>query len=468
MAAKEMSVQKRAAILLAILALFVALDILPTPDGLTLKGKRSLALILCTTLIWISNVLPLGLVAMGALLLMPVLKLCTLPQAADKFCEPVFFFMVANYVVANGLAVTGLDRRITLLLAIASKGNAKKLLFIFMMGAAILSMVLSDMGVVLMMLPIALMLLRATGCEPGKSNYGRAIMVGLPVAALIGGMGTPAGSATNVLSLTVLENTAGIQVTFTQWACLGVPIVLLLVPIVYKIVWCVYRPEITSLQGMENAQEQLRGLGQMKGQEKKFIAVMLLLILAWLTESVHGLPIAITTTLGALVFFLPGIDILNWENTKNAIMWDIILVVNSCSALGSVIWDSGAAAWIANDISVLLDGQSVVVMLIILGLVIAYAHLICPVNPALVSIFVPITCTIAAAQGLNPACLAIPIGFMVSAACLIPLDAIPLVCYGSGYFKMIEMFKSGVFIVFAWVLVVTLIMMTIAPMLGLM
>ena len=41
-----------------------------------------------------------------------------------------------------------------------------------------------------------------------------------------------------------------------------------------------YRPEITSLQGMENAQEQLRGLGQMKGQEKKFIAVMLLLILA--------------------------------------------------------------------------------------------------------------------------------------------------------------------------------------------
>ena len=45
MAAKEMSVQKRAAILLAILALFVALDILPTPDGLTLEGKRSLALV---------------------------------------------------------------------------------------------------------------------------------------------------------------------------------------------------------------------------------------------------------------------------------------------------------------------------------------------------------------------------------------------------------------------------------------
>lgn len=468
MAAKEINVSKRAAILVAIFALFLILDFLPVPDGLTIEGKRSLALILCTTLIWMSNVLPLGLVAMGALLMMPVLGLCTLPQAADKFCEPVFFFMVANYVVANGLAVTGLDKRITLLLAIASGGNAQRLMFIFMMGAAILSMVLSDMGVVLMMLPIALMLLHATGCEPGKSNYGRALMVGLPVAALIGGMGTPAGSATNVLALTVLENTAGIKVTFSQWACLGVPIVLLLVPIVYKIVSLVYRPEITVLQGMENAKEQLLQLGQMKTQEKKFIIVMMLLILAWLTESIHGLPIAVTTTLGALVFFLPGIDVLNWENTKNAIMWDIILVVSSCTALGSVIWDSGAAAWIANDIAAMLNGQSIVAMLILLGLVIAYAHLICPVNPALVSIFVPITCTIAATQGLNPACLAIPIGFMVSAACLIPLDAIPLVCYGTGYFKMLEMFKSGVFIVFAWVLIVTLIMMAIAPMLGLM
>lgn len=466
MVSEKRAVIRRAVVLLGIIILFLIIDHLPVPDGLTMDGKRALALILCTTLVWISSILPLGLTAMGALLLMPILGLCTLPEAADKFCEPVFFFMVANYVVANGLAVTGLDQRVTLLLAIASRGSAQKLLFIFMMGAAILSMVLSDMGVVLMMLPIALMLLRATSCEPGKSNYGKAVMIGLPVAALIGGMGTPAGSSTNVLALTVLENTAGISITFAQWACLGIPIVLLLTPVVYKIVSLCYRSEVKTLQGLENAQEQLKHLGKLKRQEIKFIVIMLLLITAWLTESIHGLPIAITTTLGALIFFLPGIDVLTWANTKNAIMWDIILVVNSCAALGSAIWDSGAANWIAGGIAPILGGQPLVVMLVLLGLIIAYAHLICPVNPALVSIFVPITCTIAAAQGLNPACLAIPIGFMVSAACLIPLDAIPLVCYGTGYFKMAEMFRPGFFIVLVWVLIVTLVMMTIAPILG--
>lgn len=468
MAAKTMSTQKRATILLAIIALFLVIYFLPSPEGLTANGKTSIALILCATLVWMSDVIPLGVAAMVALLLMPLLGLCTLPEAADSFCEPVFFFMVANYMVANGLSVTGLDKRLTLILALASGGSARKLLFIFMMGAALLSTVLSDMGVVMMMLPIALMLLKATGCQPGKSNYGKAVLIGLPIAALIGGMGTPAGSATNVLALTVLENTAGIQVSFAQWTMLGLPIVIILTPLAYKIIALCYRPEIDTLQGMENAREQLHALGKVTTQEKKFIIIMAVLIVAWLTESFHGVPIAITTTLGALAFFLPGVDVLTWENTKNTILWDIILLVNSCAALGTMIWNSGAAEWIAGYISMLLDGKSIVIMLIILGLVVAYAHLICPVNPAIVSIFVPIACTVAMAQGINPASLAIPIGFLVSAACLIPLDAIPLVCYATGYFKMTEMFKPGVFVIFAWVGVVTVVMMILAPLMGLM
>ncbi|MDO4280610.1 MAG: DASS family sodium-coupled anion symporter [Peptococcaceae bacterium] len=459
---------KRAAILLAIIALFLVIYLLPTPQGLSVEGKRSLALILCTTLMWMSGALPVGMVAMAALLLLPLLGLCTLPEEADLFSEPVLFFMISSYVVANALSVSGLDKRITLILALASHGNAKRLLFIIMMSAAILSMVLSDMGVVMMTLPIILLILKATGCTPGQSNYGKAIMIGLPVAALIGGMGTPAGSSTNVLTLTVLENTANIQISFLQWSCLGIPIVLILTPIAYKIVSLVYKPEITELKGMEDARSQLNALGALKSKEKKFIVIMCLIILVWLTESIHGLPIAITTTFGAILFFLPGIDILTWENTKNHILWDVILVVCSCVALGTIIWQSGAAEWIAGYISMLLAGKGLVFMLIVLGLVIAYAHLVCPVNPTIVSIFVPIACTVAMAQGINPATLAIPIGFLVSAACLIPLDAIPLVCYATGYFKMTEMFKSGFFIVIAWVLVVTGVMMVLGPVLGIM
>ncbi len=466
MSEKEMSVRKRLIILFGIIVLFVVIDILPCPEGLPPEGKRSVALMVCTAIAWMTSVFPLLLSSLAALLFMPLLGLCTLPETADLFSEPVLFFIISNYIVANGMAVTGLDKRITLLLALASGGNAKKLLFIFMMGAAALSTVLSDMGVVLMMLPIALMLLQATGCRPGESNYGRAVMIGLPLAAYIGGMGTPAGASTNVLALTVLENTAGIKITFSQWAMLGLPIVAILTPIVFFIVWYAYKPEITILNGMEDAKERLENLGKMSKQEKKFIIIMILLVAVWLTESFHGINIAITTTFGALAFFLPGVDVLKWENTKDCIRWDIVILVSCCSAMATVIWNSGAAGWFATIISGMLDGKSLVVMLIVLGLVCAYAHLICPSNPAIVSIFVPIACAVAVAQGLNPASLAIPIGFMVSAACLIPLDVIALVCFATGYFKMTQMFRSGFFVIFAWVGVVTLVMVTIAPLFG--
>lgn len=314
-----MSVQNRTLLLIMIVALYFVIDFLPTPDGLTIEGKRAIALMLCTVLAWITNVLPMMLSAVLSLMLMVFVGLTTLPNACDMFCEPIFFMAIANYVIVNGLSVTGLDTRIALKITSAAKGDAKKLLFIFMMTAAILSMFLADLNVVLMMFPIALMLLNATGCKPGESNYGRALMIGLPIAAYIGGMGTPVGASVNLMAMQLLESTAGIKITFTQWACLGIPVVLILTPIAFLIVWYIYKPELKTLKGTENVDERLNALGALGKQEKKYIVFITITLLLWMTESFHGINMAIVSAVAAIVLFLPGINILTWENTKNFI-----------------------------------------------------------------------------------------------------------------------------------------------------
>ncbi|MFZ7104572.1 MAG: SLC13 family permease [Peptococcaceae bacterium] len=458
---------KRLLTVFGILVIFIIGEMLPVTEELTLEGKRALILMVCATISWMTNVVPLMFSALFFLICMPILGIDTLPGTADAFCEPIFFFIVASYALFNGLTTTGLDRRITLMLAIASKGNPQKLLFIVMCSAALISTVISDMGAVLMYIPILLMLFKATGLKPGESSYAKAMMIGLPVAALVGGMGTPAGSSTNVLALAVLENSAGVKIVFTQWMALAMPVVIILTPIVYLIIRFCYPAEISQLNGLEDAKAQLDELGPMKLIEKKYLIVMLVIIIVWLTEGFHGYGIPITSTIGALLFFLPGIDILNWENTKNVIRWEIVMVVCVCCALGGAIWKTGAAAWIAQIVSGVMGGFTPVIILLLLGLFVSFIHLVCPINPALVSIIVPIASVIAINKGINPAFLAIPVGFMVSCACLIPLDAVPLVCYGTGYFKMHEMFKSGLIITIAWVLITALVMLTVAPLLGL-
>ena len=280
-------------------------------------------------------------------------------------------------------------------------------------------------------------------------------------------MGTPVGVSVNLMAMQLLESTAGIKITFTQWACLGIPVVLILTPIAFLIVWYIYKPELKTLKGTENVDERLNALGALGKQEKKYIVFITITLLLWMTESFHGINMAIVSAVAAIVLFLPGINILTWENTKNFIQWEIVVIMCYCMALGTIIWNTGAANWFASLLSGLVEGRSLIVMLIILGLVVAYMHLICPANHAIVSIFVPVACAIAVSQGLNPASLAIPVGFVSSTAILLPLDAVSLVCYASGHFKMTDMFKAGFFIIIAWVGVVTFIMMTLARMMGL-
>ena len=89
-------------------------------------------------------------------------------------------------------------------------------------------------------------------------------------------------------------------------------------------------------------------------------------------------------------------------------------------------------------------------------------HLLIPVNTAIVAVLL-----LAGTMGVNPAVLAIPMGFSVSAAFLLPLDAVPLVTYPAGYYRMFDMFKPGCLISVVWVVVMTLVMFAIAVPLGL-
>ena len=55
------------------------------------------------------------------------------------------------------------------------------------------------------LLAIALGIFRKLGIKPG-SNFGKAIMLGIPIGSLIGGVGTPAGSSINLLGLQTMAS----------------------------------------------------------------------------------------------------------------------------------------------------------------------------------------------------------------------------------------------------------------------
>lgn len=219
---------------------------------------------------------------------------------------------------------------------------------------------------------------------------------------------------------------------------------------------------------MDMVEQEYANLGPMTGRERLFMAVMGLNLLLWCTDKWHGIPLPVVSVLGATVFLLPCVELVSWAKDKNRIGWDILMLIGASNALGMVMWEQGAAEWLAKTCLGDISGLSLGMVIVIVSTFTVLVHLLIPVNTAIVAVLVPALVAFAGTMGINPAVLAIPMGFSVSAAFLLPLDPVPLVTFPAGYYRMFDMFKPGVFISVAWVVVMTVCMFVIAKPLGLM
>ena len=453
-------------IVIALVILYIIIANIPN-DGasLSMEGQKILALMVVTIIAWIFEVIPIGLMAMVALMLQIPLGIMDMSARMVNFGQNIFFFVIGCFGIASAMRRSGLGTRLMLAVTILSRGNAKKMLFMFMALCAFISMFISDVAITAMLFPIALAILKENGMEPGKSRYGKAMMLGIPIAALIGGIGTPAGAPMNYLALSLLEQAVGMQITFLQWTCIGVPIVFILTPIAWFILVKMLPPEKEQLEGAEEAKLKYQQLGRLTSAEWKFIIIFIITLIFWLAEP-SWLPLPVTSFFSGVLFFLPGININDASVLQKDVDWNV-LMLNVCSAgLGAGVLQTGAAAWLANGVLGGLNGMNPIVIMIAISLFTVFIHLVCPVNTALVSILVPAIAVMSTTMGISPALVVLPVAFTTSCAMLFPLDTVPALTLSTGYYKMTEMFKPGVVISLAWVAVQTIVVLVLFKPLG--
>ena len=452
---------------LGIAALYFIITALPAPDGLTPVGKKAIAMMLAAVLVWVFEVIPIAVSSILFTLLPVVAGIIPLPKVMAHFATPTVFFVFAMFCISIAFQNSGLNRRVVLWTSLRSRGNPSRLLFFLMMVSALLSTFLADIPVVAMMLPVAVLLLEKNRCEPGASPFGKAVMLGLPIACLIGGVGSPAGSAMIMLTIGLLQDTAKVHISFFEWMAIGMPMVLILTPVAWWAVIKVFPPEMDRLAGMELVEREYAELGPVTGREKLFFVILLINFILWCTDKIHGLPLPVVAVIGGSLFVLPRIQLIDWERDKCRIGWDILMLIGASNALGMIIWEQGGASWIANACLGDISGLPLAGVIAAISIFTIVIHLLIPVNTAIVAVLLPALAALAGTMGVNPAVLAIPMGFSVSAALLLPLDPVPLVTYPAGFYKMFDMFKPGCLISVVWVVVMTLVMFAIAVPLGL-
>ena len=440
--------------------------LLPTPAGLTAPGQRMAAVFLMALILWATEALPIAVTSLLTVLVQPLLGIEDARAAFTAFMSPVFFFVLSMFFLAAALTRSGLDRRFALSLLVRAGTDPRRVLLALMAGTATLSSILSDVAVCGIFMAVALGIFAKADVRPG-SSFGRAVMMGIPIASLIGGVATPAGSAINVLGIFFIEEFGKVRVPFLSWTAIGVPMVLGLTPVAWAVLcwWC--PPEMKSVGDADEMRADLARLGPWSTAEKKVIALFAVLVVLWVLSTwIKSFDVTLVALGGALALFLPGMRVMTWEEGQKTVGWDALLMIGGVTSVGAASLKTGLAKWLVTAVLGGMTGWSPVWVVAAISAFAVVAHLPIPIAPVINSVLIPPIVLLAIAAGQSPALYALPVAFTASCAFLLPLDAVPLLTFARGYYRTFDMFVPGAVISVAWVVWMTALMMLLGPPLG--
>lgn len=430
--------------------------LLPGSGALSHQGIMALGLLCALVALWISSALPLGAIALLIVVLCPVLGIVEgLGKSIMGFASPALFFIIAVFSMPVIMQKTNWGTRLINALIGWTGANSRKLVLGFMIATTLVSTIMSDVPCAVLFLGFALTILKAADAKPLQSNLGRCLMIGIPIAAVTGGIATPAGSSFNVVALNILQQTTGTSISFLDWTLIGLPIAIIMTPISWFFITQLIKPEPIADQCLQGIRDEAAKARTIEAFEIKVLAVILGLLILWIAGNwIPVLNATVVALIGLSVMFLPGMDLLTWKEFQSAVPWGIVLMCGTIMSMGSVVEATGGAAFLAQAImsSGVMSLGFFSAFALLLALIYAL-HTVCPIGVAILGIFLPVTITLCAGFGVSPAVPTIALAIVVAGNYVMPVNPTVMLTYGEGYYTFGDMFKTGIIPAIALILI---------------
>ena len=452
--------------------LCVGLLLLPAPEGLDPAAWRTAAVGLLMAVWWITEALPIAVTALLPLVLFPLLGIAGIDDAASPYANPLIFLFMGGFIIAQAMQTWRLHRRIALGIVWGVGVQPTSIIFGFILASAFLSMWVSNTATTLMMLPIGLSIIELTRDrleEQGEGmppHFGLVLVLCIAYGCNIGGMGTLIGTPPNAVLAGFVSESYGVEVGFAQWMMVGIPLVIVSLPLLYVVLTWVYPIELEQLPGgAQIIEAERKKLGAISVAETRVAIVFGLTAVLWMTRPllsnvIPGLSDAgIAIGAGVVLFLLPaGTEdraLLAWKEAEE-LPWGVLILFGGGLSLASAISDTGLAEWIGSGVNALGGLPILVVLICTVALIVILTEITS--NTATTAAFLPILGAVAVGFGENPFLLTVPATLGASCAFMLPVATPPnAIVYGSGFLSIPQMSKVGVRLNLLFVVLVTLV-----------
>lgn len=410
-------------------------------------GERMLAIFLLAIVFWITEPIPLTATAVLVIGLEVLLVSTGSPfdptggdpaqaEHVAKYSEyfatlanPTIILFMGGFMIAEGAEKFSLDRNLAAVMLKPFPEKASLTTLGLMLITALLSMFMSNTATTATMFTVVIPILAAL--PKGRARAGVALSI--PLAANVGGIGTPVGTPPNAIAVGALA-AQGIHVSFGQWMMMAVPFMLIVLILSWLFLSVVFIPRDAVIHV------------EMTSQWNKTPKAVLFYIIAgstillWMTESLHGIS---SNVVGFLpVVALLCLKVMSGEDIKS-IDWPVLWLVAGGIAMGEGIGNTGLDQFLVN--SVPWKSLGAVLIVALLGFVgFAIANVIS--HSASANLLVPLAVSLAVSLG--PSVDTVTVACAVAIACSLgmslPISTPPnAIAYATGEISVKQMALLG-------------------------
>ncbi len=425
-------------------------------DGLTVIQQRIIAIFAFATLMWVMEVVSSWATSLGIIVLM---LLCTSDSGIKfmmtgdnvgtplshksimaSFADPVIMLFIGGFVLAIAAAKTGLDAYLAKALLKPFGRKSENVLLGFILVTGLFSMFVSNTATAAMMLAFLTPVFKQLPPE-GKGRI--ALALSIPVAANLGGMGTPIGTPPNNIALKYLNDPDGLNLGlgFGEWMLIMVPLVAVLLFISWGLLKTIFP--------FSQKTVDLEIEGEMKKGKNTTIVIItfIITVLLWLTDSITGINSNTVALIPVGVFAMTGVLT---KYDLEEINWSVLWMVAGGFALGYGLNASGLAE---NAVKTIPFGDFSPFLILVISGVICYILSNFISNSATAALLMPILAVVCSAMGDKLAAIGgtptilIGVAIAASSAMILPVSTPPnALAFSTNLVQQKDMVKIGVIV----------------------
>ncbi len=452
---------KQMIILPIILIITLVLALVPTDffgiEGLTVVQQRTIAIFVFAALMWMLEVIPAwttSVITIVIMLLTTSNSCIDFLDGTDKvadfgtlidyksligtYASPIIMLFLGGFVLAIAASKVGLDVLLAKVLLVPFGKNPKYVLLGFLLVIGFFSMFMSNTATAAMMLTILAPVLKTLPAD-GKGRIGLALSI--PVAANIGGIGTPIGTPPNAIALSYLNEVLGENIGFGEWMMVMVPFVVVMLLISWVLLLKLFPFKAKSIELKIEQNEDRTSHTYIVWVT--FAATILL----WVADKFTGINANVVAMIPVGVFAVTGVIT---KDDLQQINWSVLWMVAGGIALGVGLDRTGLADNLVKSIP--FNQWLPIVVLLVSGFI-GYLVSNFISNTAAANLMVPILAAVATGMGSSldafggVKTLLVGVALSTSFAMLFPISTPPnAIAHSTGLITTKHMTQIGIII----------------------